>query len=300
MTRFVSIDVRVPDAERAERVVVEAMGVGATGCEESTDLDLAGTRIRIYAPADRAEAIVRTLHRVFGSAIDLGPTAAVPDIDWSSAWRAGLAAIEVSPRLCVTPDAGGVTPRSGRLVLEIEPRQAFGTGGHESTRLALEWVDALVPGSLPEGTALDVGSGSGVLAMAAVGLGAGRAIGFDLDPVAAREAGGHVRRNGLWGRVALFAGELSALDPAFRAGLVVANLLRREMEPILAALCARVAPGGWLVLSGLLESEAPAIEAGLEAAGFHDRRTRTRDDASAVRWLALAAQAPTDGAGARV
>src|SRR5262249_55991064 len=127
---------------------------------------------------------------------------------------------------------------------------AFGTGADGSTARALAALDARLAAA-PRARVLDVGAGSGVLAIAALRLGAAAALACDLDPIAARETRENATRNGV--DVASFAGSLDALGPrAGRFDVVVANLLSSELRPILAALAARVAAGGALVLSALL------------------------------------------------
>jgi ribosomal protein L11 methyltransferase len=168
----------------------------------------------------------------------------------------------------------------------IDPGQAFGTGTHPSTWLALEWIDRLSI-DLPAGArVLDVGTGSGVLAIAAAALAVARVVAFDLDPIAARVARENVARNGCASRVTVFAGGLEALaGPGF--DLVVANLLRSEAQPLLAALAQRTRAGGQAVFSGLLDSEIPAFSEALLAAGFTPKAVRRGEDASGERWASL-------------
>jgi ribosomal protein L11 methyltransferase len=168
----------------------------------------------------------------------------------------------------------------------IDPGQAFGTGTHPSTWLALGWIDRLAAGLARGARVLDVGTGSGVLALAAAVLAPVRAVAFDRDPVAAREAGANVARNGCAERVAVFAGSLESLaGPGF--DLVLANLLRSEALPLLAGLAERTRPGGQAIFSGLLEAEASAFSEAALAAGFTTRDVSRGEDASGERWAAL-------------
>ncbi len=136
---------------------------------------------------------------------------------------------------------------------------------------------------------LDAGVGSGVLALAALRLGACTALGFDLDRLAAPEARDHARRNRLEGRFAAFTGPVHALGQV-GFDLVLANLLRSELEPILPALMEKVAAGGWLVLSGLLEEERLTLTRALRAASLAPGPELCRSDDSGARWLALTAR----------
>jgi ribosomal protein L11 methyltransferase len=281
---FVRLELRSTDREAAERAAAEAFAAGASGLEEREERGV--IRLLVYAPAACA-AGVREAAAGCGPAVAVSAPEPVAEEDWAETWKRGLTAVEVSPRLVVRPSfapapAGG----RGRAELVIDPGQAFGTGGHESTFLALEWVDALAPG-LPAGArALDVGCGTGVLALAALRLGADRAVAIDLDRAAARAARENAARNGLAARCAVAAATPAALAPG-RFELVLANLLRTELLPILPELAARVAPRGHAVLSGLVSGEREEVERALGACGLRVVAERRRDDAGGTRWIAL-------------
>jgi ribosomal protein L11 methyltransferase len=208
----------------------------------------------------------------------------VAEEDWTTRWREGLGVVRISERLAVRPpfaDDGDGPP-----ALVIEPGQAFGTGGHASTRIALRLLDSLGAEILTGARVLDAGTGSGVLALAALALGAASAVGFDLDPVAVREARANAARNRLAGRTRLFAGPLAALRaPAF--DVVLANLLRSELLPILPGLVAALRPGGRAVLSGLLAGERAALGPALAAQGLRIEAELEEADPSGDRWLGL-------------
>jgi ribosomal protein L11 methyltransferase len=276
----------VTTPERAERVAAEAFAAGASGLEERER----GARIEllVYAPADRADAVTAAAraHAGADARVDVEPVA---PCDWPETWKQGLRPVVVSPRLVVRPPFAAREGPPGAREVVIEPRQAFGTGAHGSTALALALLDARLAAG-PAARVLDVGSGSGVLAIAALRLGAGRAVACDLDPIAARETRENATRNGVAAGITVFAGSLAALGP--RAGafdLVVANLLSSELRPILPALAARVAPGGAAVLSGLLAAEHAAIAAALAAHGLRVVGERRAEDARGDDWLALTA-----------
>ncbi|HXT49989.1 MAG TPA: 50S ribosomal protein L11 methyltransferase, partial [Thermoanaerobaculia bacterium] len=141
----------------------------------------------------------------------------------------------------------------GRMLLRVPARSAFGTGSHASTRLALRLLERLELGGR---RMLDVGIGSGVLAMAASKLGAARADGFDVDVAAALLAGQHARLNGLPVRV--WAGGSVALAARARWDVVVVNALPHEVLPEAERIAAAVAERGALVISGVLASEGEA------------------------------------------
>ena len=253
--------------------------------------DACGYRACVYALASRVEGVRHAVLEAASPEVVVGAIEAIAEVDWSEAWKEGLEALCISPRLVVRPPfaAFELVPEQREVV--IDPGQAFGTGGHASTRLALEWIDASYPASPSESgpvRVIDVGTGSGVLALAALVLGATSALGFDLDPVAVHAARQAAIDNGLGHRIALFAGGIEALaTERARAPLVVANLLKREMLPIASAIAGLVAPGGRLVLSGLLESDAVEVLSCLGALGLVEcEAPRTLDDATG-RWIGL-------------
>lgn len=171
----------------------------------------------------------------------------IPEEDPLEAYRAASRPFNVGRRLWIDPGTPTDTsPPAGRVALRVPASRAFGTGGHESTRLALA---ALEEERLDGITLLDVGTGSGVLALAAVALGALRAIGFDTDPQAVFVARENLALHPFGDRVALAACGLAALTGSF--ALVIANLLPEELLPLRGSLSARVAPRGRLIVSGI-------------------------------------------------
>jgi len=283
---FVRIVARVAAGEAAEHASAEAFEAGAGGIEERPGDAPGRTELVIYAPLAAADTIVDRLGAALGDAITLGTPVPEPEVDWSVAWRDGLAAVDVSSRLRVRPPFVAAEPRPGRSEIVIEPGQAFGTGGHASTRLALELVDVAAQAQRAGTRVLDVGTGSGVLALAALGLGATWAVAHDLDPLAAPAARDNARTNALAGRLAVFTGPVDALGgPPFDA--VLANLLRTELVPILPAVASRVAPDGRLILAGLLESDVAEVEGRLAAFGFVRASARRIEDADGEVWVGL-------------
>ena len=281
---FARIELRSDDRSLAERLVAEAYAAGAVGLEEREGA--AGLIWDLYAPATLAAGVREVLAAAAGEGAQVAPPCDVPDADWPELWKENLSAIVVSPKLVVRPSFVEFSPAKGQAELVIDPGQAFGTGAHASTRLALEWIDRLAPELEPGARLLDVGTGSGVLALAALRRGPGCAIGLDLDPMAVREARANALRNGLDARARFFVGSLEALaSDSFE--LVVANLLRSEMEPLLGAIAARMRPGGRAVLSGLLEREPSRLEPALRSAGLVALDHRTMRDPSGESWVAV-------------
>ena len=167
----------------------------------------------------------------------------------------------------------------GKPELVIDPQQAFGSGEHATTRLAL---GPRARRAARRATAvLDVGTGSGILALGALRMGAGRALGFDSDPVAIANAAENRAKNAL--PLALFAGTLDALAPGARFDLAVANLLLHELLPCLDALAARARRA--LVLSGYLAGERARLDAALAGSAWVCVR-ESSEVQSGDRWCA--------------
>ena len=283
---FVCMRITAPP-ERAEAIAAEVFAAGASGLEEREGET--GILLLVYAPAAAAESVRAAALAVAAGTAVVGAAEPVVASDWPETWKDGLAPIVISPRLVVRPPFASHALTAGQHEVVIEPRQAFGTGAHGSTALALALVDAHLA-KTRAARMLDVGAGSGVLAIAAIRLGASHALACDLDPIAARETAENAARNGVADRIRSFAGSLDALGPrAGRFDVVVANVISSELRPILAALIERVTADGVAIFSGLLAAERETIGAALAGYGLRvvdERRERDlRDD----EWLALTA-----------
>jgi len=177
--------------------------------------------------------------------------------DWMAVYRAAATPIEVGARFLIDPREPGAAPvpTRGRILLCVPARTAFGTGSHESTRLVLERMEELEIGGR---SILDVGCGSGILSLAARRLGAVRVVALDVDPAAALLAGPSARLNKV--EVSCFAGTIAAMADIATFDLVLVNVLFDRIEPDIGAIVRRVRPGGEVVVSGFVDSQAKMVE----------------------------------------
>ena len=281
-------------AEERERLLAEAFEAGASGAEEHESGPVgSGQRFhaRVYALGVEVEAVRRAVLQQASTNTRVDAAEALPEVDWSEAWKQGLEALRISERLVIRPPFVEWALEPGQREVVIDPGQAFGTGGHASTRVCLDWIDALYASpsaAVDLDRMLDVGTGSGVLALAAATLGAREALGFDLDGVAIEAAQQAARANGLEDRVRFRTGPIEiAGGTGERWPLVVANLLKQEILPIAAEVAKRVAPGGILLLSGLLDEDAPEVLARFEEEGLREGAPRREIVDGAGCWVAL-------------
>jgi ribosomal protein L11 methyltransferase len=284
--RYWELTVGIPE-EASEGLTNFVWELGALGVVEE---EPAGEkpRLRAFFAETADTAILSTRVDAYLAALDaLGfggglPSRVAPiaDEDWAEAWRAHFAPFALGDRFLIAPP--WETPRAdGREMLTIEPGRAFGTGQHGSTAGCLLLLEALA-GAAPPARALDVGTGSGILAIAAARLGVGDVYAIDSDPDAIASATANVERNGLGHRVRCAIADAATLilPPS---PLVLANLLAAAHRALAARYAALVAPGGLLVLGGLLDGEADEIAATVAPHGFAPHATQ-----SVEGWTSLA------------
>jgi len=187
---------------------------------------------------------------------------------WGEAWRAHFRPLAVGRRLAVCPpwERPAEALTAGREILWIEPGRAFGTGGHATTRACLALLERALD-RRPALRALDVGTGSGILAIAALRLGVAEAWAIDLDPDAATAARENAVRNGVAERLRVVITDLGGWRGPV-ADLVLANLLAATHVAHAALLARAVEPGGYLVLGGALVHEVPAVVGALAPHGL--------------------------------
>ncbi len=266
--------------ERAEQASADLWELGAAGVEVR---DGEGTPMPGAAPPPGRAVLVGW----FGEAAQAeraaaalgGKVEAVADQDWGEAWKKGLGPISVG-RVFVRPSWVSAAPPEGAAEVVLDPGMAFGTGSHPTTSLCLSALSDLLAGR-SGASVLDVGTGSGLLAIAARKLGAGRVRGNDNDPVAVEVARENAARNGV--EVELSAEPLARIDG--RYDLVVANILANTLVELAPDVAAHLAPGGVAVVSGILGPQEDEVRAAYAAAGLAPDPGQDRRDGE---WSLLA------------
>ncbi len=191
----------------------------------------------------------------------------LPDTDWKDSYKAHFKASAFGPLhwVPVWERETYRVPADGK-VLWLDPGMAFGTGNHETTRLVAERLVAFAAAKGTDACVIDAGCGSGILALSAALLGFREVSGFDNDPEAIRVSEENAAMNGLAGRVDFFVGDLTTGWKHAPAGLVLANIQADVLVRFTTELLGAVAPGGQLVLSGILERELAAVREAFAAA----------------------------------
>jgi ribosomal protein L11 methyltransferase len=269
-----AIDVR-PDPSRRDWLGAWLVARTGQAIEERED----GTLVTFAEDERAADALLAALAAESGPPVETSRRALDP-IDWTTRWRDGLGARRFG-RLTVVPSWLDEPPREGPTVV-LDPESAFGSGEHGSTRAAL----VLLERHLRAGDrVLDLGSGSGILAIAAVKLGAARATGIENDPEAMPVAWRNAGRNSVGDAVEFLDGDAGDLAPLLGpADLLLSNILRSVNTALLPAIVSALRPGGLAIFSGMECPEARIFRPVLAAAGL-----AACDEAEDGDWWAVAA-----------
>ena len=193
----------------------------------------------------------------------------VREEDWAEAWKRFYRPIRVSDHLIVVPAWEEYEPDPGELVIELDPGMAFGTGHHPTTFHCLK---ALVQRVKPGDLIIDIGTGSGVLAIAAAKLGASRVLAIDVDPLAVKIAEENIRKNQVEDRIQLVTGDLLVATPgvggASEYDLIVANLIADTIKRLAPQAFERIKPGGYLIGAGIIRDRLDEVLSVLKENGF--------------------------------
>lgn len=299
-----AVDADLEAVEAVAEILARAAG-GGTSVEPAFELveDGLGARIdptrpatvRSYVPArdaGAAEAAAARAAEALGhlQAFGLRPigelrTRFVHEEDWADAWKQHFPVLRIGRRIVIRPTWRRHIRAPGDVVLALDPGMAFGTGLHPTTRLCLAALEGLADrGAVGRTRVLDVGCGSGILAIAALRLGADSALGVDTDPIAVESSAANARRNRLARRFSARQGSLPSGAGPF--DLVLANLIASLLVTLAPALRAEVRPGGTLIASGIYIDREPEVRAAFDSVALRvDGRSVDGD------WVALEAVA---------
>lgn len=213
-------------------------------------------------------------------------TRVVHEEDWADAWKAYFPVLRIGRHLVIRPTWRRHRRSPGDVVIAMDPGMAFGTGLHPTTRLCLAALEPLAErGTLAGARVLDVGCGSGILAIAALRLGAATAVGVDTDPIAIEATTANARRNRLARRIRARVGSLPSAEAPF--DVVLANLIAGVLIPLAPGLRDELRPGGTILASGIFIDREREVAAAFEAAGLRvEGRTDEGD------WVALEVRRP--------
>lgn len=210
----------------------------------------------------------------------------VHEEDWAAAWKQHFPVMRIGRRLVIRPTWRRHRAAPDDVVLALDPGMAFGTGLHPTTRLCLAGIERWSDQGIVEGRhAIDVGCGSGILAIAAVKLGAATVLGVDTDPIAVESTAANAKRNGLARRIPARRGSLPTGGGPW--DLVLANLIASLLVALTDDLAAALKPGGRMLASGIFIDREAEVRAAFQAAGLHILERTGEGD-----WVALDVERP--------
>jgi ribosomal protein L11 methyltransferase len=303
MPQWIEVTLRV-DGEAAEAaaeilnrygyqgVSIEVEGIPPDTLDDGEAPPPGPLTLRAYLPDDaRAPEAIRQLTDALGYMNMMYPMPApefrtVDEQDWAEAWKAHYQPVRIGQRLLIRPLWIDLEIGSDDLEIALDPGMAFGTGTHPTTQLCLEALEDMVR---PGMTVLDLGCGSGILAIGAAKLGAHRILAVDIDPIAVTVTVENAAQNGVAERITAAEGSLeTVLQTGERFDLLAANILAR----VIIGMCEQglgevVKPGGLAVFSGIIAEQGDDVEAALRMTGLEPTRRRQLGD-----WIAIEAVRP--------
>jgi ribosomal protein L11 methyltransferase len=264
------------------------------GCTGVVTEDFNDPTLKAYLPMERdleeirnrIDTFLRDLKEIFPEskfpAFTVGP---LQREDWGTHWRRFFRPAKITHGLTILPAWEPVPSNIHGRVIRIDPGPAFGTGQHPTTRMCLKAMERGQP--TPPWTMLDVGTGSGILAIYGAKLGAGRVVGIDIDPEALRWAAENLALNGLSGEIVLSTLPLEEWEDSF--SLVTANLILGTILELFPHLLKVLDPGGRLILSGLLREQADGVKERAEKSGLEEVEILLDEE-----WAAVVGRKPFD------
>lgn len=280
MKSYLEISITSPPSQH-ELLIATIAELGCRGFEE-TD-----TELRCYFDAthwnytqqQRLETDIRRLLRTQSSNADIRMRT-IEDINWNEKWEQTIQPIEVGEQIVIKPSWAKYESTHNRIVIVIDPRMSFGTGYHETTRLMIRLLEKHIVSGC---SVLDIGTGTGILAIAAVKLGATHATGVDVDEWSISNATENVRVNNVAEKVHITDRPLDRL-PVQQFDLIAANITLNTITGLLPEMMRRLKHTGVLLLSGLLKSDEQALIASLSEYNCEIAETISENE-----WIAVAA-----------
>lgn len=239
-------------------------------------------RISVYLPNKPTPKTMEALGAQLSSRLGHPPSTVqvrcLKARDWVKAWQRHIKPLHIGKALLIRPSWDSNPPQPGQQVIVLDPGLSFGTGHHPTTRYCLHELVRLA--RLKPASFLDLGTGSGLLAIAATRLGYRTIQALDNDPEAVRVARANARTNGVGRRIRFFAADVASHQPALKNGfeVVAANLTDELLIKQARRIAACVAPGGWLVVAGILAELFPPVRQAYEKLGLQCQRQRTHGD----------------------
>ncbi len=220
------------------------------------------------AEMKRAEDLLDSLSgRKDALSISYREAAAGDDSEWLYKWQEFFRPTRVGERIVVRPSWEEYKEEPGDLVIDMDPGMAFGSGLHETTSMCIRALEKILSGRPAGCRILDVGTGTGILAIAGVLLGADEALGIDIDTDAVRVANENIEKNGMTGKIRAQYGDLTG-GVDYRADIVVANLMADLVMRLSPAAAGHLDRGGWYVTSGILDIKEEVVCKAITEAGF--------------------------------
>lgn len=278
----ISVSVPVEQAEMAAEALRSVAPAGVSiedpvvplGPEEGVRLERRRPSVvKAYLPVDdRLGERIEQLDAAL-AALELHPairTRHVEEEDWAGAWKEHFHVERFGERIVIRPSWREYAPRPGDVVIDLDPGMAFGTGQHPTTRMCLELLERHVT---PGARMVDVGCGSGILAIAAIKLGAAHCLALDIEPQAVKVTRENAARNGVAAAIdgdlgSLGAGWSRPLPPPAGLDIAAANITAAAIAALAPAIAAALRPGGLLIGSGIIGERLPEVLAALDTAGF--------------------------------
>jgi ribosomal protein L11 methyltransferase len=292
--RFKWLEITVTTAPQAVEAVANILLESRTGGVEEAHPAPGVVQLRGYLPVGPAVDVIlasieQRVRNLPGFGLEIGPgrinTSIVEDAGWAYAWKNHFKAFPVGRRFWITPTWSDTPPPSGRLVVELDPGMAFGSGLHASTQLCLMLLEDRVRGGE---RVVDIGTGSGILAIAAAKLGAAAILAIDIDPVAVGVAQRNVAHNGVARHIEVRQGDLLR-DVAGQTDVILANLTADILLDLLPTVRSFLTSEGVVVASGIIADRQLEVEAVATAAGLHVAEVRRDGE---WRCLVLTVAAP--------